>query len=302
MYVENEVTACGVLAAHMADGGLDDAPVWTDLRSFEGRPWRGVVDCIIGGYPCQPFSNAGRRRGADDPRHLWPHIERIIAEVEPEWCFFENVGAHLRLGFHEVAASLRRLGYRVAATLLTAEEVGAPHRRERLFILAHRESVVQREPQYEIGSVAWRDAWSDIGRTSGQLADPRHGAGWPDTGRGSEDHGAQSADRAGERDAQLADPERGGGGAEPRLEHQARAEVVTRPSEFPPGPDDDAVWRQVLAVRPELAPAVEPTIRRVAHGLAGELDLARSDRLHILGNGVVPQQAAYALRLLTEAL
>lgn len=135
-YVEIEAYPILVLEARITDGSLDAAPIWTDLESFNGKPWCGKVDCIIGGYPCQPFSNCGKKLGYEDHRALWPHIERIIQEVRPRYCFFENVSHHLRLGFHEVGKSLHKMGYRVAATLFTAEEVGGPHRRERLYILA----------------------------------------------------------------------------------------------------------------------------------------------------------------------
>jgi DNA (cytosine-5)-methyltransferase 1 len=137
-YVEREATVSAVLAARFADGSLHEAPVWSDLKTFDGRAWRGVVDILAAGYPCQPFSVAGKRRGAKDPRHLWPDVARIIRECEPEWVFLENVAGHVRLGFREVAQELRRLGFRVAAGLFTAEEVGAPHRRQRLFVLANR--------------------------------------------------------------------------------------------------------------------------------------------------------------------
>jgi DNA (cytosine-5)-methyltransferase 1 len=140
-YVEREAHACAILEARMQDGSMDVAPIWNDLATFDGRPFRGVVDGIIGGYPCQPFSVAGARRGADDPRHLWPHIARILGEIGPTWAFFENVAGHLSLGFAEVAENLSGLGYRIAAGIFSAEEVGAPHRRERLFILAHGEGV-----------------------------------------------------------------------------------------------------------------------------------------------------------------
>jgi DNA (cytosine-5)-methyltransferase 1 len=136
-YVEREAYCCALLAARMHDRSLDDAPIWTDVATFDGRAWRGAVDCVIGGYPCQPFSVAGRRAGADDPRHLWPHIARILGECEPEWCFFENVANHLNLGYRDVRRELEAMGYRVAEGLFTAAEVGAPHRRQRLFILAH---------------------------------------------------------------------------------------------------------------------------------------------------------------------
>lgn len=139
-FVEIEAFACEILATRMEDKSLDEAPVWTDLRSFDGKPWRGVVDCITAGYPCQPFSVAGKQKGKDDPRHLWPDVYRIVREIRPRLCFFENVPGHLRLGFEQVHDDLRELGYSVKAGLFSAEEVGASHKRERLFILAYRES------------------------------------------------------------------------------------------------------------------------------------------------------------------
>ena len=140
-YVENEAFACSILEARMQDKTLDEAPIWTDLKTFNGRAWRGKVDCLTGGYPCQPFSVAGKKLAEKDPRHLWPEIKRLITEIEPPICFFENVGGHLRLGFEQVANDLSSLGYKVKAGLFTAQEVGAPHKRERLFILAYRDSI-----------------------------------------------------------------------------------------------------------------------------------------------------------------
>ena len=139
-FVEIEAYACAILAARMAENALDPAPVWTNLRTFDGKPWRGTVDCITAGYPCQPFSVAGKQRGAEDPRHLWPDVFRVVREIRPAFCFFENVGGHLRLGFEQVHDDLRSVGYCVKAGLFTAQEVGAPHKRERLFILAYAES------------------------------------------------------------------------------------------------------------------------------------------------------------------
>jgi DNA (cytosine-5)-methyltransferase 1 len=143
-YVEREAFAAAILAARMEEKALDAAPVWSDLRTFDGRPWRGVVDCITGGYPCQPFSVVGKRLGEHDERHLWPDIARIVGEVEPGIVFFENVAGHLTLGFDVVRADLERLGYRVAAGLFSAAEVGASHRRERLFILGMADSWCER--------------------------------------------------------------------------------------------------------------------------------------------------------------
>lgn len=135
-WVEWESFAVEVLASRMEAKQVAEAPVWSDLRTFDGKPWRGVVDIVTGGYPCQPFSISGKRLGSDDPRHLWPHIARIVDEVEPTVCFFENVPGHLSLGFNEVAKDLEAMDFTVAAGLFDAEEICSPQKRLRLFILA----------------------------------------------------------------------------------------------------------------------------------------------------------------------
>jgi len=137
-YVEREAYAAAVLVARMEEGRLDPAPVWSDLGSFDPRPWRGLVDCITGGYPCQPFSVAGKQRAHEDERHLWPRIAELIEQLEPRLVCFENVSNHLRLGGREVLGDLQRMGYRTAASLWRASDVGAPHRRERLFLVGSR--------------------------------------------------------------------------------------------------------------------------------------------------------------------
>jgi len=123
----------------MEDSALPAAPIWSDIKSFDFSKFSGRVDGIVGGYPCQPWSTANQDRlGEADPRNLWPYIEAGIEATRPVWCFFENVAAHLSMGFESpVGESLRRLGYEIACTLVTAESVGAPHKRERLFILAY---------------------------------------------------------------------------------------------------------------------------------------------------------------------
>lgn len=139
-YVERESRAAATLVARMGEEALDLAPVWDDVRTFQGRSLRGSVHLVVAGYPCQPFSRAGKRGGHSDPRHLWPHVRRLVVQVRPRVVFLENVGGHLSLGFREVRAQLRRLGYRVEAGLFSTEEVGGSHLRERLFILAVADS------------------------------------------------------------------------------------------------------------------------------------------------------------------
>ena len=166
-HVERETYATATLVARMEDAALDQAPVWDGVGTFDGRPWRGAVDIITAGYPCQPFSVAGRRLGSEDPRHLWPHVARIIGEIEPPFVCLENVAHHLRLGFPEVASGLVGMGYRLAAGLFTAAEVGAPHRRERLFILAIREGDELADP----ARLLWHPLeWREPDRDAAALA------------------------------------------------------------------------------------------------------------------------------------
>lgn len=150
-HVERNSFAASTLVARMADASLDPAPIWDDLRSFDGRAWRGRVHIITAGYPCQPFTYSGVRRGEDDPRHLWPEVARIVSEVRPRFCFFENVPGHLSLGFDVVCRDLQEMGYRVAARVVSAAEIGGPHTRERLFILAHTDIQRVREPRLHLG-------------------------------------------------------------------------------------------------------------------------------------------------------
>lgn len=134
---EIEAFACANLVSKMEAGLLDPAPIWTDLKTFPWAEFRGHVDILSGGYPCQPFSAAGNRAGASDPRHLWPHIANGIAVSRPGLCFFENVDGHISLGLSDVIEDLAGLGYRATWGVFSAAECGAPHQRKRVFILAH---------------------------------------------------------------------------------------------------------------------------------------------------------------------
>ena len=297
-YVELEPYPQDILLARMADGVLDRAPIWGDLKRFDASQWRGLVDVVHGGYPCQPFSVAGKRAGADDSRHLWPHVARVVADIQPTYCFFENVAGHLSLGFPEVAADLESMGYRVSAGLFTAAEVGAPHRRQRLYILAHR------------------NGGGCVGRAVGcnaYIPKPSE----PEEHRSSVGH---------------PDDPRLEGRGEPEREGPDQWAA------WPPGPEERDRWAAVLEFRPELAPAVadtngagrkrspvhvpvwqsrgslsdadgasggvaetevqaEPAVCRVADGLPH-----RVDRLKALGNAVVPDVAALAWRTLRAEL
>ena len=264
----------------MEDQALDHAPLWDDIATFDGKPWRGAVDIVSAGYPCQPFSVAGKRRGADDPRHLWPHVARIVGECEPPFVFLENVAHHLRLGFPEVAGGLVGMGYRLAAGLFTAAEVGAPHKRERLFILAIREGDVLADPARLLRHPLER---RQPDGNPAPLADAA-GDGWEQTERGQSQIGRSDAFGGTVDDADRTGPQGRG--------DDAGKHASERPP-WPPGPHDDDGWQRYLRSAPDL----EPAIRRGADGLA-----QRVDRLRLCGNGVVPLVAAHALRTLAHQL
>ena len=133
--VEREAFCVSVLGKAIEEGRMDECPIWCgDLRDLPTEELPSI-DWITGGYPCQPWSAAGKRMGESDPRHLWPVILDIIRTLRPRGVFFENVGGHLTLGLDRVLQDLERCGFRSVFGLFTAEEVGAPHRRERVFIL-----------------------------------------------------------------------------------------------------------------------------------------------------------------------
>lgn len=135
-YVEIEAFIMENLVAAMDTNQLDTAPIWADVKTFPHQSFYRKIHGITAGYPCQPFSTAGKRTGNEDPRHIFPHILKIIKSVEPIWCFFENVEGHLSMGYEDVYRSLHNLGYKIEAGIYSAEEVGAPHQRKRMYILA----------------------------------------------------------------------------------------------------------------------------------------------------------------------
>ena len=139
-HVEIEAFAAANLVAKMEEGKLVPAPVWSDLKTLPAHCFRDRVDVLTGGYPCQPFSAAGLRKGADDPRHLWPFIKRHIETIRPVRCFFENVEGHISLGLRQVIDDLEGLGYQTTWGIFSASEVGAPHQRKRVYILAYASS------------------------------------------------------------------------------------------------------------------------------------------------------------------
>ena len=286
--VERDAYAAAILVERMGEERLDSCPIWDDLVTFDGNPWRGRVDIVAAGFPCQPFSAAGARQGVDDDRWLWPDIARIIRDVAPRYVLLENVGQLVAHGLPEVLHDLAVYGFDAEWGLYAASAVGAPHRRERIWIVAHREGVGRDERRHspfegrfpadtetESSDVAHADrgGLEKVGRQGSRPeCDPhrRHGANVADT---------TSARRDQRRRQSIDAPEIG--------------RRRTTNSGFPPHPDDHTGWQHWIT---EGGP--QPVLRRLTDGPPGGL----ADALHLGGNGLVPQCAAEAWGQLLERI
>jgi len=145
-YVENNLYCVEVLKARIRDGFLDDAPIWNDVRNFDGHPWSGCVDIITAGFPCQPFATGGKHIQDEDIRNRWPDTIRIIDEVKPEFIFLENSPGLLlvhkgRVPYIQyIVAELAKCGYVGRWGCLSAASLGADHKRKRVWIVAYASS------------------------------------------------------------------------------------------------------------------------------------------------------------------
>jgi DNA (cytosine-5)-methyltransferase 1 len=224
-YCERDAFAAAVLLARMQDESLDPAPVWCgDLERLPVDELAGRVDLVTAGFPCQPVSVAGSRRGTDDERWIWPAVARVVREVRPRFVFLENVPGLLHAGpdgvapVEHVLGDLAGCGYDARWTLLRASAAGAPHRRARFFLLAWRVSDAQRDPlRAERGQRAARSA-------EPRDAEPRDmGAGALDSGSAADLslwRSPTSRDWKGESARSWQDRERGEGDATPTLADQ----------------------------------------------------------------------------------
>ena len=156
--VEIEPYPTSVLIARQNEGILDPFPVWDDVCTFDGRPWRGLVDVVSGGFPCQDISSAGKGAGITGARSgLWKEFARIIDEVRPRYAFVENSPLLRKRGLDVVLADLAKIGYNAEWCVLGADDVGAMHHRKRMWVLAYsrisesiRVSSIQRQTVSEV--------------------------------------------------------------------------------------------------------------------------------------------------------
>lgn len=136
--VEWEPSAREILAARQNDGSLEPFPIWDDVRTFDGRPWRGIVDVVSGGFPCQDISAAGKGAGISGERSgMWREMVRIVSEVRPRYVFAENSPLLVGRGLGMVLCDLAALGYDAKWGVVGAHHVAGPHARERIWIVAY---------------------------------------------------------------------------------------------------------------------------------------------------------------------
>jgi DNA (cytosine-5)-methyltransferase 1 len=266
-YVERDAYAAAVLVARMDETALDRAPVWDDLSTFRGGAWRRRVDIISAGFPCQPASHAGRRQGRHDKRWLWPDIARTVADVEPRYVFIENVIGLLTVNgggaFRQVVGTLASLGFDAEWDVFSAANVGAPHLRKRLFLLAHRHGRGLRIN----GASAFREFVRGYDTDGGQP-----GMGHPESER-----------------------------LEGRLDGLGARERFPFPPG--PGATGDAwaaILAERPDLAPAIEPGLRGVVDGPAGGVGRRWPIARADQLRVLGNGVIPLVAAVAFMTLVN--
>jgi len=301
-----------------------------DLKTTD---WTKVepIDILTAGYPCQPFSHAGSRKGADDERHLWPYIKEIIGILRPRFIVLENVRGHFGLGFREVLGDLAILRYDATWRLVRASDVGAPHRRERLFILAyptserfqnslrsgesngleqsnsikHSNTNGQRRPLVGVGVGEIRNQGQPqfiVSELVKEIATNTNSDARPQSRRAGGELRTESIGLRGRQD-------KGQAGSESRSSRQTTSDT-----------NDKRNFRNLSGLRRRFtsrsdmhslnvpSPLDEGKLNAkfveymmgLPDGWVTDIGLSRSQQLKILGNGVVPQQAEYALELLWD--
>ena len=149
--VEWEPYAASVLCARQNDGILPPFPIWDDVQTFDGKPWRGIVDVVSGGFPCQDISAAGKGAGIDGERSgMWREMARIICEVRPRYAFIENSPMLTSRGLDRVLSDLASMGFDARWGVLGAADVGAPHQRDRIWVVAHARELRNKHEEHKI--------------------------------------------------------------------------------------------------------------------------------------------------------
>jgi DNA (cytosine-5)-methyltransferase 1 len=269
---------CRVLKKHWPEvvnhGNIKEIK-WGDLV----RP-----DIICGGYPCQPFSTAGKRNGTDDPRHLWPWVRQAISELRPKYAILENVRGHITLGLSEVLGELASIGYDAEWQIVSANSVGAPHRRDRVIIVAYPnggrqqecESETEQTPGVSFASkrLFTRDRWLNA-----LMADTDNARNRTPNSRANT-NGTQKIE---------------GRNNEPQFRASRRSTNVANADSYRAQIPVAGIFASIKKSERITWWETEPDVGRVAHGVP-----SRVDRLRGLGNAVVPQVAELIGRMVID--
>ena len=297
-----------------------DVPRWKDIRtltgeSFHERTGRRTVDIISGGFPCQPFSFAGKRRGREDDRYLWPEMVRVIKELRPDWVVGENVAGIVRMALPDILSEMEACGYRTRTFLIPACAVGARHRRYRVAIIGCREGAghvedsgdIRCSRQEDVREQPWRTEPERTGQTVANAESirpeglsvrkktefPGSGSGgedvqYPDSARRKEQHTAAEPDK---KKITCGGCYEGDG---------SRNDIEGRAQKYEPGErrEPESGMGGVADGLPGWVDGywdIEPDIPRIAKGIPH-----RCDRLKALGNAVVPQQFYPVFKAIAE--
>ncbi len=285
--VEYDHYARSVLVARQNDGCLPPFPIWDDVRTFDGRPWRGRVDVVSGGFPCQDISAAGKGAGIGGSRSgLWSEMARIVGEVRPSYVWVENSPLLVRRGLGLVLSDLAALGFSARWGVVGAHDAGAPHKRDRIWVLAYAEGVgfqgssIGDRLHSSQGSI-WRS--QPMRSSSGIVEDVADAQGKRSRAGlcGNEARQVHQLADCGDAADALCDRSSAGVSESQERQEGVAAESDDRSSRWPRQP---SWWR------------AEPDVGRVAHGVA-----ARVDRLRCIGNGQVPRVVQRAWEELNDA-
>ncbi|UML76217.1 DNA cytosine methyltransferase [Leptospira interrogans] len=247
---------------------LPPFPIWDDVCTFDGTNWRGVIDVVSGGFPCQGISVAGKGKGLEDERSgLWSEMFRIICEVRPKYVFLENSPLLTKRGIYRVLGDLASMGYNAIWGVLGADDVGAPHIRKRIWILAYASSEQwERESEsrkFKVSPFVDRDGSKEYVANSNGFRKQQSQRG-EQKKRGRVSYGGEEISNT------------------PRTDEQRNG---TKQSRKPGGSPDSGWW------------SIEPDVGRVAHGVA-----YRMDRLKAIGNGQVPTVVRLAWNILSSII
>ena len=297
--VEWEQYPASVLCARQNDGILPTFPIWDDVQTFDGKPWRGIVDVVSGGFPCQDISAAGKGAGIDGERSgMWSHMARIIGEVRPRYAFIENSPMLTIRGLESVLADLAKMGFDAEWGVLSAADVGANHLRERIWIVGKNMANTRCELRSE------RNATELDSNQEIRAASPIHNQS-SGTGQGniSDTQCQRCKRRKHETGCQWDTSRHSEGLLEGDCQEISNTSSIglsrQRKHEQSFNSTKEGNWKTdyVESIGSSDFWEVEPNMGRVADGVAASMD-----RLKAIGNGQVPLCAATAFKLLRERI